>query len=430
MTPPSSADILHATQARAAWMQARLMALVAAESFSGHEETAQALMEQWLAEQGFTITRVPVDATALARHPKLGWLTSPAVTGLSGCHNLFASRLGANAGQGHSLLVSGHVDVVPTGAHSLWTAPPFAPRVEGDWLYGRGAADMKGGLVAALTGIAVLDDLGVRLAAPLYFNTVVEEECTGNGALACAAWLHDNQVSVDCVLDPEPFGETIMASQVGVIWGQVELTGRPAHVLAAGSGVNAIDAAMHLWSALKRLEADFNARPAHPAFANVTHPLNFNIGKISGGEWASSVPIACRFDFRCGFYPDVDPAAVKREVEETIHAALARLPEAPQCVIRFEGFHAPGCVIDTTAPPFAALRRHHQALHGVIPVDAALTGTTDVRQFLLGLGIPSTCYGPIGERIHALDERVSLASMQRVAATYAAFIADWCSVAN
>jgi acetylornithine deacetylase len=287
---------------------------------------------------------------------------------------------------------------------------------------------MKGGLIAALTAIAALDDLGIQLAAPLHFNTVVEEECTGNGALACAAWLYDNQVPIDCVLDPEPFGETLMASQVGVIWGQVALTGRPAHVLEAGSGVNSIDAAMHVWAALKKLEAAFNARPKHPAFIDHAHPLNFNIGKIVGGEWASSVPIACQFDFRCGFYPEVNPADVKREVEATIHAALASLPEAPGCVVTFNGFHAPGCVIDTDSPPFALLRECHRSLHGVAPANAALTGTTDVRHFLLGLSIPSTCYGPIGERIHALDERVSLASMERVAATYAAFMVRWCGL--
>jgi acetylornithine deacetylase len=257
---------------------------------------------------------------------------------------------------------------------------------------------------------------------------VVEEECTGNGALASAAWMHDQGVQVDCVLDPEPFGETVMSAQVGVIWGQLALTGRPAHVLEAGSGLNAIEVAMQVWQAMKRLEADFNARPRHPAFVGHAHPLNFNLGKIAGGEWASSVPIACQMDFRVGFYPGVDPNEVKREVQATIEAALRSLPETPRHEITFHGFHAPGCVIDTAAAPFKLLRDCHHTLHGKHIPDLALTGTTDVRHFLLGLGIPSTCYGPIGERIHALDERVSLASMERVAQTYALFIARWCGV--
>jgi acetylornithine deacetylase len=121
----SNATITQAVAKRTAWMQARLHELVAAQSFSGHEQAAQTLMERWLREMQFSVTRVPVDAPALARHAKLGWLASPAVPALTGCDNVFGTRQPATV-TGKSLLISGHVDVVPTGPVAL-VATPLCP---------------------------------------------------------------------------------------------------------------------------------------------------------------------------------------------------------------------------------------------------------------------------------------------------------------
>jgi acetylornithine deacetylase len=231
------------------------------------------------------------------------------------------------------------------------------------------------------------------------------------------------------MLDPEPFGESIMSGQVGTVWGQFSLTGRPAHAMEAQKGLNPIEAAMHVWRRLKEVEVRWNPPHAsHPLFGDHPHPLNFNLGKIHGGEWASSVPTTCRVDFRFGIYPGRDPAEAKREIEAAIRAAVAELPEPPKCDIAFEGFHAPGCVVDLTAEPMQLLSRIHAEVNGAPPVAYAATGTTDVRLFQLGAGIPSTCYGPKAQRIHALDECVEIASMKRVAEVYALYIAQWCGL--
>jgi acetylornithine deacetylase len=186
---------------------------------------------------------------------------------------------------------------------------------------------------------------------------------------------------------------------------------------------------MHVWKRLKEVEVRWNPpHAAHPLFGDHPHPLNFNLGKIHGGEWASSVPTTCRVDFRFGIYPGRDPAEAKREIEAAIRAAVAELPEPPRCDIAFEGFHAPGCVVDLASEPMQLLSKIHAEVNGAPPVAYAATGTTDVRLFQLGAGIPSTCYGPKAQRIHALDECVELASMQRVAEVYALYIAQWCGL--
>src|SRR5205807_10158453 len=88
-------------------------------------------------------------------------------------------------GAGRSLILGGHIDVVSPGPSDMWASPPFVARRDGDWLYGRGAGDMKAGLAAIVGAIRGLRALGLEPLAPVQLQSVVEEECTGNGALAC-----------------------------------------------------------------------------------------------------------------------------------------------------------------------------------------------------------------------------------------------------
>ncbi|MEK9719822.1 MAG: peptidase dimerization domain-containing protein, partial [Quisquiliibacterium sp.] len=144
---------------------------------------------------------------------------------------------------------------------------------------------------------------GVAPAGEVYLQSVIEEECTGNGALACLARGYRG----DAAIIPEPMGEHLLSAQVGVIWFQVKVRGRPAHVAVAGSGANAIEACWPLVQALHQMEHQWNER-GHPAFAGHAHPVNFVLSKIEGGDWTSSVPAWCTFDMRIGLFPGMDLA--------------------------------------------------------------------------------------------------------------------------
>ncbi len=112
---------------------------------------------------------------------------------------------------GRSLILNGHVDVVPTGPKTLWDAPPFEPHRDGDWLYGRGAGDMKAGLAANLFALDALARAGFQPAAPVYVQSVTEEECTGNGALSALV----RGYQADAAIIPEPVGEGLGPGQCG-----------------------------------------------------------------------------------------------------------------------------------------------------------------------------------------------------------------------
>ena len=287
---------------------------------------------------GLKTLRFAVNDTELSHLPGF----SPAV-GQWQRHDNVVGTHRPNHSQGRSLILNGHIDVVPVGAEELWSTPPFEPVVRAGRLYGRGAGDMKAGIAAYITAFRVLQRLGYHPAAPVFLQAVVEEECTGNGALAC---LHHG-FRADAAIIPEPFNHSIMSAQVGVMWLTVEVLGRPAHVLNAVHGINAIEAAFALFQGLKGLVGEWNEpRNRHPAFAHIADPIKLNLGRIHGGEWASSVPTRCAMELRIGFYPDISAAATRAAVEEWLRATAA--PDTKlkgvKYSVRYAGFQAEGFV--------------------------------------------------------------------------------------
>jgi len=329
-------DILNAVETGFAQQVDFLCELTRFPSIRGEESAAQQFMAEAFAARGLTIDQWPLDHRELEHLP--GY--SPVLEPYKNAINVVGSSRPKTA-RGRSLILNGHIDVVPTGPIDMWTRPPYSAAIEGDWLYGRGAGDMKAGLAANLFALDALAALGFRPAADCFLQSVVEEECTGNGALAC---LHRGY-RADAALIPEPFNETLVAAQVGVIWLQIRLKGIPAHVAYAAAGVNAIEAAFPLVAALRELEHEWNAdtqKPSH--YAKHSHPLNLNIGKIEGGDWASSVPAWATLDVRMGIYPGQDLNQAEQAIRDCILKAAqqsAFLRENPPQIIS-HGFRAEG----------------------------------------------------------------------------------------
>lgn len=396
--------------------------LVKFPSVRGAEHTAQDFVAAELRERGLAVDRWQIDVEAIRHMPGF----SPVHVGYENAFNVVGSRRPASA-KGRSLILNGHIDVVPVGPLDMWTTPPFAPRVEGGWLYGRGGGDMKAGLAGCLASLDALARLGWRPAADLHVQSVVEEECTGNGALACL----ERGYRAEAALIPEPMWNQLIRAQVGVLWFQVHVRGVPVHVREARAGANAIEAAFPIMQALHALEEDWNTRRGdYPPYGAVEHPINLNIGKIAGGDWASSVPAWCVFDVRVAIYPGQDIAAAKSEIETVIRDAaranrfLANNP--PEIV--YHGFEAEGYVLKDGEDAVALLGRAHRQVFGEALAEIATTGTTDARFFGLYAGIPALVYGPNADSIHGFDERVELESVRKCTQAMALFIAEWCGL--
>ena len=404
---------------------AMLSELVSHPSLLGHEQSAQTFMAKAFENLGLQVDEFQIDEEKLKAHP--GY--SPSIVSYEGRTNVVGIHRPSGPFKGNSLIFNGHIDVVPTGAEVLWTDSPFSGKVDGDRLYGRGASDMKAGIVAYTMAYKALKTLGLEPASPVYFQSVIEEECTGNGALACLVAGY----RADAAVITEPIAENgIMTCQMGVLWLAIEVLGKPVHASVAQTGVGAIDFTMYLFGELKKLEDKWNAPSArYRSYAHHNHPVNFNLGKLNGGEWASSVPSACRADVRIGFYPDMKVAKVKQEVEAVLAAAYEAHPAhaALSYKIVYEGFQADGCHVPDDAPIVTAISQTHQDVVGQTLVPTAFTGTTDAKFFNLYGETPAICYGPSGgANIHGIDEWVSIDSMMQTTAVLAVFLARWCGV--
>ena len=396
--------------------------LVAEPSLLGDEASAQRLMAQHFKQLGLRVDEFEIDEDKIRDHP--GY--SPSIVSYAGRRNVVGVHQPKGPHSGKSLILNGHIDVVPEGAARLWSQSPFEPKVDGDKLYGRGSGDMKAGIVAYCMAFEALRKLGFEPAAPVFLQSVIEEECTGNGALSCLV----QGYRADAALIPEPI-PGIMTGQMGVMWVGIEVLGMPVHAAVAQTGVAAIEFVQYLCAKLKELEAQWN-EPAnrHPHYANHDHPINFNIGKLSGGEWASSVATQCRADVRIGFYPGMKPAQVRALIEAVVKAAYEAHPK--KASVRYEliyqGFQAEGMLVDMNQPMIDTLKACHHAVAGGQMELIASTATTDARFFQLYGDIPATCYGPVSGNTHGIDEWVSIASMMEVTQVLALFMARWCGL--
>jgi acetylornithine deacetylase len=236
--------------------------------------------------------------------------------------------------------------------------------------------------------------------------------------------------TADAAIIPEPVGEELTRANMGLLWFKIVVPGDPAHASGAYTlGVNAIERAWRIWQSLKALETAWNAdRAAHPHYHAHPHPIRFNLGKISGGEWVSSVPAECVLEVRAGLYPAWSIEQGKGEIERAIAEAAALDPSLPPPAIEYHGFNNGGYILEPGGEAEAALRAAHERVCGR-PLGAfASTASTDSR--ILGVfgSIPSLVYGPTCIAAHGIDERVDLESVRRVTKTIAVFIAEWCGV--
>lgn len=399
-----------------------LRGMVTRPSMLGNEALVQRYIATHWADMGLAPEVWDVDHAAIARMPgyslpEWSYLGRPNVT----------ARWPSPTGTGRSLILNGHIDVVPTGPAHLWSMDPFGAEVREGRMYGRGAADMKSGVSALVYAVRALRDSGVELAGDVILESVIEEECTGNGTLATLA----RGLEADAAIIPEPFNQTVLVAQVAVMWARVTIRGAGAHVLGADRAVNAFTKARVLLDAVAELERIVAAEEKHPAFTSAEHPLNYNVGIVRAGDWPSSVPSECTLEVRISAYPGADlPSVQQRFREHLLEASRCDpwLAEHPP-EITFFGFQAEGCVMDQDDAIFGVLARSHREVMPAALEPYASTATTDARFFQLYAGTPATCYGPVGGNLHAPDEWVDLDSLLDTTRVLARTIADWCGLA-
>lgn len=418
---PEDLEIADAIAGEAEWMTEVLARLVDKPTILGNEEVGQAVVREAVRELGLDPVDVEMDAEALHAHPS----ASPFDWEVKGKKNVVATWAPGGSDHGKSLILNGHIDVVSPEPRSQWVRDPFTAHVEDGWLYGRGAADMKCGLAAILGAVKGLRRLGLEPHAPIHVQSVVEEECTGNGSLQTVL----SGYTADAALIAEPFGAAITTSQVGVLWFQVKILGLAGHAAEGGRAINAIEKSLKMIQALRVLEAEMNASPP-PPYDRYPHPIGLNVGMIHGGDWPSTVPGECTIGYRIAMYPGMKVRDLKDRIEAIVAEAAVDDPaifsHPPEVVYR--GFACEGYELRSDHPVVHCLTQAFARQHGSPPRLVATTGTTDARVFGHVAGIPSVCFGPYAEQAHGVGERVYLPSVVQTAQVMGLFVRDWCGL--
>lgn len=416
--PAEDARIVEAIAQETDWMTDVLTNLVRTPTTLGNEEAGQQIVREILRELDLDPVDVPMDAEALRANPH----AAPFDWDVDGKTNVVATWMPVEGGQGRSLILNGHIDVVSPEPLSQWGGrQPFGAEREDGWLHGRGSADMKCGLAAILGAVRGLRKLGLRPHAPIHLESVVEEECSGNGTLQTLMAGY----TADAAVIGEPFGAAITTAQVGVVWFKVRITGVPGHAAEGRNATNAIEKSLSVIQALRELEAEMNVSPPAP-FDLFSHPINLNVGAIRGGDWPSTVPGVCVTDYRIALYPGDSIAELKQRIELVVAGATRDQPGSAE--VRYAGFSSQGYDIADDHPLVTSLAQAFTRFTGTPPALVSTTGTTDATVFGNVAGIPAVCFGPYAEQAHGVGERAYLPSVVHTAQVMGLFIRDWCGV--
>ncbi len=304
------------------------------------------------------------------------------------------------AGDGPTLLLNAHTDTVGFGAMET----PLTPRVEQGRLYGRGAYDMKGGLVAVLLAAAELAR-GPRLRGDLIVTAVADEEHASLGTAAALAYLQSAGTQIDAAIVTEPTDLQLCVAHKGFAWATISTHGQAAHGSRRADGVDAIAHMGRVLVAFEQLDVELQARPAHPLLGHGS----LHASLIEGGSELSTYPARCTLQIEWRTLPGETADSVAGEIETLLNrlraADLRFHAEAELTLFR------PPLETAADAPIVAALAATAGQILGAAPplvgasfwMDSALLGAA---------GIPTAIFGPRGAGLHADVEWVDLASVE------------------
>lgn len=354
------------------------------------EEALQRFLAERLAARGAEVSVEEPDPALVARHRIV-----PEGFTFAGRPQLVA-RFPAG-GEGPTLLLNGHVDVVDVEPRDLWASDPFTAVVRDGAVWGRGACDMKGGVACMVAAAEVLAELGIRLAGELVVNTTTDEESSGAGGLASARTLQ-----ADAAIVPEPSGLAVLVACRGSLLATITVEGRAGHAGIPprhpdqGGSVNAIEKTVYLLEALRRMREDWALRPGHAHLSAAECVPTM----ISGGEWIVSYPARCVLDCHIEYLPgQADEQGwgtlVERELEDCIARAAAADPwlaaHPPQVEWRVGG--VPPSEVSLGEPVVGALVGAERDL-GRPGTIGGMDNWHDGAMLTVEAGIPAVCYGP------------------------------------
>jgi acetylornithine deacetylase len=325
---------------------------------------------------------------------------------------------------GRRLLLVGHVDVVPPGDLATWSVDPWAGEVRGGSMYGRGACDMKGGVVSILAALRALVASGAAgsLGGEVVAVAVPSEEDGGQGMLAAIR----AGCTGDAAIITEPTGLDLVIAHAGAITFRLTVPGRAAHASVRREGVSALDNLFTLMQALEADEASRNAAETDPLMTPLGLPYPTIIGKVEGGDWASTVLDRVVAEGRYGVKLGQTWRDAEADLRACIDAAAAADPflrDHPALRLEITGGRFSSSRVPADHPLPVSVAAAAEATLGRRPALLGEPYGADMRLLVNEGSTPTVIFGPGDVRAaHSADESVPLAEVADCARVLVAWV--------
>lgn len=334
-------------------------------------------------------------------------------------YNVYAQFNGEKPGK--TLMFNGHIDVMPADEVEEWTTPPFSPTIRDGKLYGRGTADMKGGLMAATMAVKLLQDAGIPFSGSVKITSVCDEEGGGNGSMQAIM----SGQRADGVVVCEGTSDELILAHMGFVFFRVKFAGKACHSGAKQNGVSAIEKAIKVIQALNENE--------HEWLLHYKHPLlpapNLNVGLIHGGTAGSTVAEECMFEVCVHYLPNqMSHNQVVKEFQEVVERVAKsdawleeHLPEIQ--ITQFGG----GFEMEEHSPFVDSFKRAYSEARGKAVKVVGSPAGCDSRLWRNIAECPTIQFGPGNlAQCHAVDEWLDLEAYLQSILIYAELILDFC----
>ena len=320
-------------------------------------------------------------------------------------------------GEGPCLMFEGHTDVVTEGDHSAWKYDPFGAVIENGRIYGRGANDMKGGLVAAMVATKAIIQSGVKLGGAILVGALADEEGLMKGVkhFVKTGWADKVDAAIVC----EPEDNRLCIVQKGVMWVRIVVSGKMAHGCMPLTGVNPIYPAAALLLELQQLEADEIARhPADPFLGQPSITPTIIASPVTGEAQNNVMPGQCALTLDIRLIPGQSAQEIEGRIRD-IFQVLHQKDSTFAAELEVIEARAPTAV-STDEPVVAKLASAYRDVTGKEPVYGGVPGTTDGTILFARAGVPIVTCGPGDTYIpHHVDEYQDIDQLIEAAKSYA-----------
>jgi acetylornithine deacetylase len=332
-------------------------------------------------------------------------------------------------GGGRSLLYSGHMDVAPFEPDIWKVCRPFEPVVKNGRLYGRGSADLKGGLAAAFWGLRILKDLGFETRGDILFESVVDEEFAGgNGTLASRLRGHN----ADLALLTEPTRMQVCTACQGAFLGDLVLTGKAGVPYMGHSIPNPITGASKAIELFSRWQEKWRSMNRHPLFEDPGKELNVLLWSVDTKNPAEftqlGAPLFTKISWVVWCYPGMTEDEfykIFREFWEEHARKDPALKPFKMDILPDYHFVRPW-ETDRDEPAVVSVVESFKDYTGKSPVTTGAPISCDLAVYGDEGRMPAVILGPRGDNLHAPDEWVLIEDILTLSGVFALLAGNWC----